>query len=88
MIIYLTLQTLTTTLFRRAASILHDLFATYRSRGTAVLISHLRAAPRVTFERAGIVALLGGDAFFEDVASAIAQVERVEMEPEPVPWGA
>lgn len=72
---------------RRAASILYDLFETYKSRGSAVFISHLRPDPRLTFERANIVKLLGEESFFEDVASAIAQVERVEMAPEPAPWG-
>lgn len=68
----------------RAASILYELFETYTSRGAAVFIAHLRPEPQVTFARAGIVELLGENAFFGDVASAIAQVEQVEMAPRSV----
>ncbi|KAH8115181.1 sulfate anion transporter [Phellopilus nigrolimitatus] len=56
-----------------AAQILYELLETYKTRGVAVFIAHLRAAPRVTFERAGIVALLGEDAFYEDVAAAMTR---------------
>ncbi|KAL5504605.1 hypothetical protein ACEPAH_7268 [Sanghuangporus vaninii] len=62
-----------------AAQIFYELLNDYKSRGVMVLITHLRPAPRVTFERAGIVALLGEDAFFEDVASAMSRIEMAEL---------
>ena len=45
-----------------------------------VYITHLRAAPRVAFERAGVVALLGEDALCKDVATAMARVEQYMRE--------
>ena len=46
----------------------------------AICVAHLHSGPRSTFEKAGIVKLLGEDAFFEDVARAMASVEMVEMQ--------
>ena len=52
---------------------------TLQSRGTAVFITHLRDAPRDAFERAGIVDLVGEDAIYENVSSAISQIEMAEL---------
>ena len=39
-------------------------------------IAHLKGGPRYSFERAGIVDLLGEEAFCRDVSSAMALIER------------
>ncbi|KAI0295278.1 sulfate anion transporter [Russula brevipes] len=57
-----------------AVQIFYELFESYRGRGVGVFITHLRAGPRVMFERAGIVKLLGEDAFYEDVGSAMGRL--------------
>ncbi|KAI5122315.1 hypothetical protein M0805_002482 [Coniferiporia weirii] len=62
-----------------AAQIFHELLESYKSRGVSVFITHLRSSVHLTFERAGIVALLGEDAFFEDVAAAMSRIEMVEL---------
>lgn len=41
-----------------------------------VFITHLRAEPRVMFERGGIVKLLGADAFYEDVGTVMRRFNR------------
>lgn len=51
-----------------------------QSRGVTIFITHLRDKPRITFEKAGIVQLLGKDAFFENVSQAIQRIEIVERE--------
>ena len=38
-------------------------------------MTHLRSGPRETLERAGIIRLIGEDAIFNDVASAMMRVE-------------
>ncbi|KAG6910445.1 hypothetical protein DXG01_010800 [Tephrocybe rancida] len=48
----------------------------FQSRGVGLFITHLSPTPRETFAKAGIVDLLGADAFRESVADAIALVER------------
>jgi len=59
-----------------AVQIFHELFESYRARGVSVFITHLHPGPRVMFERGGIVKLLGADAFYEDVGSAMGRVSR------------
>ncbi|ETW75348.1 sulfate transporter [Heterobasidion irregulare TC 32-1] len=59
-----------------AVQIFYELFETYTSRGVSVFITHLRAGPREMFERGGIVKLLGEDAFYEDVGTAINHLAR------------
>jgi len=58
-----------------AAQIFYELLEDYRSRGVGLFITHLRPGPRKTFTMAGIVDLLGADAFRETVADAMAIVE-------------
>ncbi|EGO00784.1 hypothetical protein SERLA73DRAFT_167030 [Serpula lacrymans var. lacrymans S7.3] len=53
----------------------YELLETYKNRGVGLFVTHLRRVPRDMFERAGIVKLLGNDAFFENVADAMAKVE-------------
>lgn len=53
-----------------------DHFIFIQSRGVSVFITHLRAGPREMFERGGIVKLLGEDAFYEDVGTAINYLAR------------
>jgi len=55
-----------------AVQIFHELIRTYLNRGVNIYVTHLRKGPRVMFEKAGIVDLLGPDAFYENVADAIA----------------
>ncbi|KAF8161461.1 sulfate anion transporter [Crassisporium funariophilum] len=58
-----------------AAQIFYELLEEYRSRGVGLYITHLRPGPQKTFAKAGIVELLGADAFRESVADAMAIVE-------------
>ncbi|KAI0753444.1 sulfate anion transporter [Daedaleopsis nitida] len=59
-----------------AAQIFYELAETYKSRGVGLYITHLKRGPRESFETAGIVGLLGEDAFLKDVASAMARIEQ------------
>jgi len=59
-----------------AVQIFHELFETYQSRGVGVFITHLRSGPRKMFDKAGVVKLLGDDAFYDNLADAMARVER------------
>ncbi|OBZ69840.1 hypothetical protein A0H81_10083 [Grifola frondosa] len=59
-----------------AVQIFYELMETYHSRGVPLYITHLKKGPFESFKRAGIVKLLGDDAFCKDVGSAMAQVER------------
>ncbi|KAF8806674.1 sulfate anion transporter [Phlegmacium glaucopus] len=58
-----------------AAQIFYELLEDYQNRGVGLFITHLRPRPRKTFAMAGIVDLLGADAFRETVADAMAIVE-------------
>ena len=51
-----------------------------QNRGVGLYITHLKRSPRESFEKAGIIGLLGEDAFLKDVASAMARVERAVRE--------
>jgi len=59
-----------------AVQIFHELFQSYRNRDVGVFITHLRAQPRIMFERGGIVKLLGADAFYESVGKAMGRLTR------------
>ena len=48
-------------------------------RGVAVFITHLQSNLVPTFTRAGIVPLLGNESFYDDVASAMARIEALEL---------
>ncbi|EJD08166.1 sulfate anion transporter [Fomitiporia mediterranea MF3/22] len=62
-----------------AAQIFYELLENYKSRSVEIFIAHLRPSLLLTFERAGIVALLGEEAFFQDVAAAMVRVEMAEV---------
>jgi hypothetical protein len=47
-----------------------------QNRGVHLFIAHLRPGIRETFENAGIVKLLGPDAFYDTVGEAITIVEQ------------
>ena len=51
-----------------------------QSRGVGLFITHLKKAPRESFERAGIIKLLGEDAICKDIASAMVRVEKLARE--------
>ncbi|THH10374.1 hypothetical protein EW146_g8389 [Bondarzewia mesenterica] len=57
-----------------AVQIFYELFESYTTRGVNIFITHLRSGPREMFERGGIVKLLGENAFYEDVATAINRI--------------
>jgi high affinity sulfate transporter 1 len=59
-----------------AVQIFHELFETYQRRGVGVFITHLRSGPRKMFDKAGVVELLGHDAFYDNLADAMVRVER------------
>ncbi|CCM02968.1 uncharacterized protein FIBRA_05083 [Fibroporia radiculosa] len=59
-----------------AAQIFYELVETYQSRGVGLYVTHLKGRPRAVFKRAGIVKLLGDDAFCKDVASAMVRIEQ------------
>lgn len=58
-----------------AIQIFHELFTTYQDRGIGVFVTHLRSGPRVLWEKAGIVKLLGPDVFYDNLSDAMAKVE-------------
>lgn len=47
-----------------------------QAREVGVFITHLRAEPRIMFERGGIVKLLGADAFHEDISTVMGRLTR------------
>ncbi|KAJ3810813.1 sulfate anion transporter [Lentinula aff. lateritia] len=57
-----------------ACQIFYELIEEYRNRGVGIFITHLRAEPLKAFEKAGIVKLLGADAFEDNVADAMAKI--------------
>lgn len=69
--IHSTFPQLTTTSF----IFVHHLWS-IQSRGVGVFITHLRSGPRKMFDKAGVVKLLGDDAFYDNLADAMARVER------------
>jgi len=58
-----------------AAKILFEALTNYKSRGTQVYVAHLRPDVRETFERAGIVDLLGEDRICVDVSEAVRRAK-------------
>ena len=44
-----------------------------------MFITHLQSNLVPTFTRAGIVPLLGNESFYDDVASAMARIEALEL---------
>ncbi|KAK0486360.1 sulfate anion transporter [Armillaria novae-zelandiae] len=58
-----------------AVEMFHELFEEYLSRGVGLFVTHLRPGPQKMFVIAGIVDLLGPEAFQENVADAIAIIE-------------
>ncbi|KAI0333331.1 sulfate anion transporter [Cubamyces sp. BRFM 1775] len=63
-----------------AVQIFYELVETYKNRGVGLYITHLKPGPLLSFEKAGIVSLLGEEAFCKDVASAMARVEAAMRE--------
>ncbi|KAF9012661.1 sulfate anion transporter [Cyathus striatus] len=58
-----------------AAQIFYELLEEYLNRGVGLFITHLKPEPRRTFIKAGVVDLLGEDAFRETVADAMTIIE-------------
>ncbi|KAG6382042.1 sulfate transporter family-domain-containing protein [Boletus reticuloceps] len=58
-----------------AVQIFHELLESYKTRGVRLYITHLRSGIREVFENAGIVRLLGADAFYDTLGDAIARIE-------------
>ncbi|KAG2090747.1 sulfate transporter family-domain-containing protein [Suillus discolor] len=57
-----------------AVQIFHELLETYQNRGVELFVTHLRSGPREMFERAGIVELLGSEAFFATLGDAMTSI--------------
>lgn len=47
-----------------------------QNRGVGLYITHIKRSVRESFERAGIVQLLGEANFLKDVSSAMARIEQ------------
>ncbi|KAF8589481.1 hypothetical protein K439DRAFT_1628706 [Ramaria rubella] len=62
-----------------ATQIFLELVEAYKARGVGLFITHLRAGPRAAFEKAGVIDLVGKDAIFDNVASAMQHIEIVEL---------
>lgn len=58
-----------------AVEIFTELLDEYRSRGVGLFITHLRSGVYNTFDKAGIVEMIGRDAFRHNVADAITIIE-------------
>ncbi|CAA7260456.1 unnamed protein product [Cyclocybe aegerita] len=58
-----------------AAQIFYELLEEYKSRGVGLYITHIRPRVQRTFDKAGIVELLGTNAFRETVADAMSIIE-------------
>ncbi|KAE9389515.1 hypothetical protein BT96DRAFT_834786 [Gymnopus androsaceus JB14] len=57
-----------------ACQTIYELIEEYQSRGVGIFITHLHARPLEAFEKAGIVKLLGADAFQENIANVVAKI--------------
>jgi len=64
-----------------AVQIFTELIEAYKSRGVGVFITHLRPHMWGIFEKAGIIDLIGHDAIFDNVASAMQHIEILEIVP-------
>lgn len=51
-----------------------------QARGVGLFMTHLRAKPREYFQKAGVIDLIGEDAIFDNVASAMQHIQIVELE--------
>ncbi len=49
-------------------------------RGVGLYVTHIKPAVRESFEKAGILNLVGEDAFLKDVASAMTRIEQAMRE--------
>jgi len=58
-----------------AVQIFHELLESYKDRGVQLYITHLRSEIREVFENAGIVKMLGSDAFYDTLGEAIGRIE-------------
>ncbi|KAF8633870.1 hypothetical protein AX15_001202 [Amanita polypyramis BW_CC] len=58
-----------------AAQIFSELLDEYRNRGVGLFIAHMRPGVYKTFEKAGIVDMIGHDAFRENVAEVMTIIE-------------
>jgi len=67
-----------------AAQIFHELLEEYKSRGVGLYLAHTRSRVFKKFKKAGIVDMIGLDAFRENVADAMAVIEASPMHGEPL----
>ncbi|KZP08943.1 sulfate anion transporter [Athelia psychrophila] len=58
-----------------AVQIFQELFTMYQARGVKIFVTHLRSGPLKYFQKAGIMELLGPEAFYDNLADAMAKVE-------------
>jgi len=58
-----------------AAQIFYELLEEYKSRGVGLYLAHTRSRVFKTFKKAGIIDMIGLDAFRENVADAMAVIE-------------
>ncbi|KZP08922.1 hypothetical protein FIBSPDRAFT_250884 [Athelia psychrophila] len=58
-----------------AVQIFQELFTMYQARGVKIFVTHLRSGPLMYFQKAGIMELLGPEAFYDNLADAMAKVE-------------
>ncbi|KAH8103503.1 sulfate anion transporter [Cristinia sonorae] len=59
-----------------AVQIFYELIETYQSRDVGLYITHLKRRVRESFDRAGIIELLGEENFLKDVSTATAKIEQ------------
>ncbi|KIY52222.1 sulfate anion transporter [Fistulina hepatica ATCC 64428] len=59
----------------QATQIFYELLVEYKNRGVGLYLTNLRSKPMKVFEKAGIVDFLGAEAFYTDIAYAIASIE-------------
>jgi anti-anti-sigma regulatory factor len=62
----------------RAAQVLLETCEEYLKRGVQIFLTHVNARPYQTFVKAGLVDLVGMDAFRETVADAVGILQRAE----------
>ena len=61
-----------------ATQIFLELLESSKERGVGLYFAHMRDGPMRLWCKAGIVDLLGEEAFQQDVAGVIARIEQVE----------
>ncbi|KAF8525973.1 sulfate permease [Hysterangium stoloniferum] len=62
-----------------ATQVFFELIEAYKNRAVNVFVCHLRPGPNDVFEKAGVIDLLGRDAVFENVTSAMQHIEVLEL---------